>query len=85
MAKYQRIVSITDFKINRLSDTDQTGGKTVTAQFMMTAYYVTPENLKKSAPKPATPVPGAPGPVPATPPATAPATAAAIPPPAAAH
>ena len=68
MARYQRIVSITDFKINRLSDTDMQMGKTVNAQFLLTAYYVTPENLKKSVtPKAA---PGTPAtPPPATPPA----------------
>lgn len=68
MARYQRIVSITDFKINRLSDQDMPTGKTVNAQFLLTAYYVTSENLKKSAtPKPA---PGTPAtPPPAAPPA----------------
>jgi type IV pilus assembly protein PilO len=71
MARYQRIVSITDFKINRLSDQDMPTGKTVNAQFLLTAYYVTPENLKKSAtPKPA---PG----TPATPPPAAPPAAPA--------
>jgi len=71
MARYQRIVSITDFKINRLTDQDMTMGKTINAQFLLTAYYVTPENLKKSAtPKPA---PG----TPATPPPAAPPAALA--------
>jgi Tfp pilus assembly protein PilO len=71
MARYQRIVSITDFKINRLTDQDMTMGKTINAQFLLTAYYVTPENLKKSAtPKPA---PG----TPATPPPAAPPAAPA--------
>jgi Tfp pilus assembly protein PilO len=71
MARYQRIVSITDFKINRLTDQDMLPGKTVNAQFLLTAYYVTPENLKKSVtPK------AAPG-TPVTPPPAAPAAAPA--------
>ena len=51
MAKYQRIVSITDFGINQVKD--QGPGKTVDAQFLLTAYYVSAENLQKVAPKPA--------------------------------
>lgn len=62
MASYQRIVSITDFKImglkgNRLKDV--TEGRTVDAQFLLTAYYVSPEKLQTAAPaataQPATP------------------------------
>ena len=49
MAKYQRIVSITDFGISQLKD--QGPGKTVDARFLMTAYYVSAENLQKAAPK----------------------------------
>lgn len=52
MARYQRIVSITDFGINQLKD--QSPGKTVDARFLMTAYYVSAENLQKAAPKAAT-------------------------------
>jgi Tfp pilus assembly protein PilO len=70
MARYQRIVSITDFKISRLSDQDLNPGKTINAQFTMTAYYVSPENLQKTAPKPVAPAPGA---------AAAPAGAAPVP------
>jgi type IV pilus assembly protein PilO len=54
MAAYQRIVSITDFKVTRLQDekgTNLSDGRTVGAQFLLTAYYVSPENLK---PAPAT-------------------------------
>jgi type IV pilus assembly protein PilO len=54
MGKYQRIVSITDFKINRLSDQDFGPSRTINATFMMKAYYATPDNLK-SVPKPAAP------------------------------
>jgi len=47
MAKLPRIVSITDFKLNQLDK--QTGPKTLHAQFLLTAYYATPENLVKTA------------------------------------
>lgn len=43
MAKLPRIVSITDFKINQLEK--QTAEKTLHAQFLLTSYYATPENL----------------------------------------
>lgn len=60
MASYQRIVSITDFKITKLKDTlvkDKKDGKTVDAVFMLKAYYVTPEKLQPA------PAPGQPAPV----------------------
>lgn len=43
MAKLPRIVSITDFKINQLDK--QTAAKTLHAQFLLTAYYASPEDL----------------------------------------
>ena len=46
MAAYQRIVSITDFKVSKLEDKNQDSGKTVDAQFLLTAYYASPEKLK---------------------------------------
>ncbi|HEY0078725.1 MAG TPA: type 4a pilus biogenesis protein PilO [Pyrinomonadaceae bacterium] len=46
MAAYQRIVSITDFKVSKLEDKNQDTGKTVDAQFLLTAYYASPEKLK---------------------------------------
>lgn len=77
MARYQRIVSITDFKINRMSEQEQGPGKTITAQFLMTAYYVSQEKLQKSgAPSAAPGAAPAPGSNPAAA-ATAPATAPA--------
>src|SRR5918911_3153270 len=48
MARYQRIVSITDFNINQVKD--QSPGRTIEARFTMTAYYVSAENLQKSKP-----------------------------------
>ena len=49
MASYQRIVSITDFKITRIPYKEKLGdpakGPTVDAQFLLTAYYAPPEKL----------------------------------------
>ncbi|NNE99758.1 MAG: type 4a pilus biogenesis protein PilO [Pyrinomonadaceae bacterium] len=80
MAKLQRIVSITDFSLKQLDK--QTANKTLHAQFLLTAYYASPENLNevgapavgpdgKPLPANAQPaVPGAPAPAaPAAPPA----------------
>jgi len=50
MASYQRIVSITDFKVTTFvhdKDTDPAKlNQTVTAEFLVTAYYVPPEKLQ---------------------------------------
>ncbi len=55
MAKLQRIVSITDFKLNQLDK--QTANRTLHASFLLTAYYAAPEAaVKANAPA----VPGAP-------------------------
>ena len=63
MAKYQRIVSITNFEIKQLDK--QLQSKTVEARFDLTAYYVSSEKLQKQAtppPPPGTsPAPPAPG------------------------
>lgn len=53
MAKLQRIVSISDFKIDRLQK--PSGGRTLHAQFLLTAYYATPESLLQPAPQAADP------------------------------
>ena len=71
MAKLPRIVSITDFKLNQLDK--QTAAKTLHAQFLLTAYYATPENLMKPA---AQAKPGTPGAAPAANQPAAPAPAA---------
>lgn len=47
MAANQRIVSITDFKVMRVSD--QNSKKTIDAQFLLTAYYLSPEKLESAA------------------------------------
>jgi type IV pilus assembly protein PilO len=50
MARYQRIVSITNFEITQLEK--QTQGKTIDAKFDLTAYYVSAESLQKAAAAP---------------------------------
>lgn len=59
MARYQRIVSITNFEITQLDKQSQ--GKTVDAKFELTAYYVSAESLQKAAPA-SQATPGAPAP-----------------------
>jgi type IV pilus assembly protein PilO len=63
LAKMQRIVSITDFNLKQ--SPVQSSNKTIDAQFLLTAYYVSAEKLQQ---KPVT-SPQAPGAQPATPPA----------------
>jgi type IV pilus assembly protein PilO len=53
MAKLQRIVSITDFKLMTLNN--QSDSRTLHAQFLLTAYYATPEDLVKPAVAPTKP------------------------------
>jgi Tfp pilus assembly protein PilO len=68
MARYQRIVSITNLEITQMDK--QSPGKTINAKFDLTAYYVSAESLQKAA------TPGAPAPpAAATPATTAPAGA----------
>lgn len=45
MARYQRIVSITNFQVNQLEH--QSSSKTVDATFELTAFYVSAEKLQK--------------------------------------
>ncbi|HYH86811.1 MAG TPA: type 4a pilus biogenesis protein PilO [Pyrinomonadaceae bacterium] len=83
MATYQRIVSITDFKVQKIKDNlsqDKKDGKTVSAQFLLTAYYVSPEKLVPAAPAPpaaggAAPAANPAGPTPVAPAAPNAATA----------
>lgn len=67
MAKLQRIVSITDFKLNQIDK--QTSDRTLHAQFVLTAYYASPDNLNATN-KPV--VPGQPTPAGQQPVATQP-------------
>ena len=59
LARYQRIVSITNFKLNQLEK--QSSSKTVDATFDLTAFYVSAEKLQKP---PAAGQPAGSGPVP---------------------
>jgi type IV pilus assembly protein PilO len=59
MARYQRIVSITNVEITQLPKQSQ--GKTIDAKFDLTAYYVSAESLQRSAPAPGAPAPAANG------------------------
>ena len=70
MAKLQRIVSITDFKLNQLEK--QNGDRTLHAQFLLTAYYASPENLNSANTPPAVAPNGQPAAVPAQPAASQP-------------
>jgi type IV pilus assembly protein PilO len=54
MASYQRIVSITDFKVTKIKAKqpgEKADGQTVSAEFLVTAYYVSPEKLQAPAPE----------------------------------
>jgi type IV pilus assembly protein PilO len=53
IAKLQRIVSITDFSLKQLDK--QTADRTLHSQFLLTAYYASPEVLAPPAAAPATP------------------------------
>lgn len=73
MAKLQRIVSVTDFKLNQLEK--QSPDKTLHARFLLTAYYAAPENMAAAKATPGKP--GAPAPAGTQPPAATPAVPAA--------
>ncbi|HYO62322.1 MAG TPA: type 4a pilus biogenesis protein PilO [Pyrinomonadaceae bacterium] len=82
MAAYQRIVSITDFKLSKVADKTEkeSGGatnRTVDARFLLTAYYVSPDKIDPTVvPEPAKDPkakPGQPGAQPAAPAAAQPA------------
>jgi Tfp pilus assembly protein PilO len=69
MARYQRIVSITNFEIKQLDKQSQ--GKTIDAKFDLTAYYVSAESLQKAAPPAGAAAPPAAGAPQSQPPAPA--------------
>ncbi len=65
---YSRIVSVTDVEIKQAEDGGQEVGRSINGSFVVTAYYIAPENLEKlTMKKPVAPTPAAP---------TAPAAAA---------
>ncbi len=64
IGKLPRIVSVTDFKINQLEK--QSEQKTIHAQFLLTAYYASPNDMNPKAGVPGAPAaPGQPGAAPA--------------------
>jgi Tfp pilus assembly protein PilO len=68
MAKSQRIISITDFHLKQLDDKEMEAGKTLNAQFLMSAYYISSEKAA-AAPTPAGAAPTAVAPATPTAPA----------------
>jgi type IV pilus assembly protein PilO len=44
---FTRIVSVTEVEIKTAEDNGQENGRSVNAQFIVTAYYIAPENLEK--------------------------------------
>ena len=44
---YKRIVSVTEVDIKQAEDNAQEYGRSINASFVVTAYYITPENLEK--------------------------------------
>ncbi|HEV2706357.1 MAG TPA: type 4a pilus biogenesis protein PilO [Pyrinomonadaceae bacterium] len=53
IASYQRIVSVTDFKVAQVKDQKEGDNKTINAKFLLTAYYASPEKLQNVTPAPA--------------------------------
>jgi len=54
---YSRIVSVTEVEVKSAEDNAQEVGRSINAQFVVTAYYISPENLEKlTMKKPAPPV-----------------------------
>ena len=58
---YSRIVSVTEVEVKQAEDSGQEVGRSINGSFVVTAYYIAPENLEKltmkksAAPPPATP------------------------------
>jgi Tfp pilus assembly protein PilO len=44
---YKRIVSVTEVDVKQAEDTAQESGRSVNSSFVVTAYYLAPENLEK--------------------------------------
>lgn len=59
---YPRIVSVTDVEIKQAEDNAQEVGRSINGAFIVTAYYIAPENLEKlTMKKPAAAPPAVPG------------------------
>jgi type IV pilus assembly protein PilO len=53
---YARIVSVTDVEVKQAEDSGQEVGRSINGSFVVTAYYIAPENLEKlTMKKPVTP------------------------------
>jgi type IV pilus assembly protein PilO len=58
---YSRIVSVTEVEVKQAEERGQEVGRSINGAFVVTAYYIAPENLEKlTMKKPATPPPAAP-------------------------
>ncbi len=63
---YTRIVSVTEVDIKQAEDNAQEFGRSINAAFVVTAYFIAPENLEKLTAKKPMPPPGQPGGAPPT-------------------
>jgi type IV pilus assembly protein PilO len=67
---FKRIVSVTDVSVKQAEDGAQSAGRSVNSSFIVSAYYITPDNLNKlTMKKPPAPPPAAGKKAPAKPPA----------------
>jgi Tfp pilus assembly protein PilO len=58
---YSRIVSVTEVEVKQAEANGQEVGRSINGSFVVTAYYMSPENLEKmTLKKPATPPPATP-------------------------
>lgn len=64
---YTRIVSVTEVEVKQAQDSAQELGRSIESQFLITAYYISPENLEKLTMKKPAPPTGTPAPANATP------------------
>jgi len=48
IAHYQRIVSVTDFRIEQVKQDEEASNRTVNSKFLLTAYYSSPERLQNN-------------------------------------
>ncbi|HEX5732882.1 MAG TPA: type 4a pilus biogenesis protein PilO [Blastocatellia bacterium] len=54
---YKRIVSVTDVDVKQAEDNAQEYGRSINSSFVVTAYYISPENLERLNKKPDAPPP----------------------------
>ena len=58
---YSRIVSVTEVEVKQAEESGQEVGRSINGSFVVTAYYIAPENLEKlTMKKPVAPPPGTP-------------------------